>query len=431
MPSARTPQSGRTPRVSRPVKGGSDGVDGSAGVFKGEVESQINTVRRRLGAIVESVCGGSPRAQDITDRFGIYRKLGWQIWNVVYADDPLAAIRHLPNPRTLKVWHEAARKQGVADEQLGRLDDAIRQFHSSVKNHADDREMLEMLVESQADQLDEGSAARWRKQSFTGNAFTFGVRARCMVASVIITPSRKRDGYFDMVRIQGLLGLVRTRANVRWPFAQLLIRDASGKPYVFDRQPLVDSAVVKETGVPLLEKFCSKPLPRVQRRPGQMGGMVEDELLPGEVGTSGAADVMTAEILREVAPVWSDQPGETARFGTGVRTPSELLVSDQLVHKDLYPGVTRELQVFGELMTQLSRDERDRIPVPEKVQHLGRVSDGIETADIPRYGELLKFVFQEAELNPDDFDAFRVRMRYPPLPVSVIVRHELPMRPKK
>ena len=86
---------------------------------------------------------------------------------------------------------------------------------------------------------------------------------------------------------------------------------------------------------------------------------------------------------------------------------------------------------MGELMTQLSRDERDRIPVPEKVQHLGRVSDGIETADIPRYGELLKFVFQKAELNPDDFDAFRVRMRYPPLPVSVIVRHELPMRPKK
>src|SRR5689334_18130878 len=147
MPSARSPQSGRSPRVSRPIKGGSDGVDGSSGVFKGEVEAVINTVRRRLGAIVESVCGGSPRAQDITDRFGVYRKLGWQIWNVVYADDALAAIRHLPNPRTLKVWHDAARKQGVGDELLHRLDEAINQFHSSVKHHADDREMLEMLVE--------------------------------------------------------------------------------------------------------------------------------------------------------------------------------------------------------------------------------------------------------------------------------------------
>src|SRR4051794_35761198 len=173
MPSARSPRTPRATRTPRTVRTAAAPPEGAPGVFKGEVEADINPVRRRLGAIVESVCGGSPRAQDITDRFGIYRKLGWQIWSVVYADDPLAAIRHLPNPRTLKVWHEAARKQGVADEQLGRLDEAIRQFHSSVKTHADDREMLEMLVESQADQLDEPSAARWRKQAFTGNAFTF------------------------------------------------------------------------------------------------------------------------------------------------------------------------------------------------------------------------------------------------------------------
>jgi len=83
--------------------------------FNSDVAAGIETVRRRLGAIVESVCGGAPRAQDITDGFGIYRKLGWQIWNVVYSDDALAAIKHLPNPRTLKVWHAAARKQGITN----------------------------------------------------------------------------------------------------------------------------------------------------------------------------------------------------------------------------------------------------------------------------------------------------------------------------
>src|SRR4051812_27380260 len=140
MPSARSPRTPRPTRTTRTVRATAAAPEVMPGVFKGEVEAQINSVRRRLGAIVEAVCGGSPRAQDITDRFGIYRKLGWQIWNVVYADDALAAIRHLPNPRTLKVWHDAARKQGVGDEMLGRLDEAINQFHSSVKNHADDRE---------------------------------------------------------------------------------------------------------------------------------------------------------------------------------------------------------------------------------------------------------------------------------------------------
>jgi hypothetical protein len=401
----------------------------SASEFRGDVAAGITTVRRRLGAIVESVCGVAPRAQDITDNFGIYRKLGWQIWNIVYADEPLAAIKHLPNPRTLKVWHEAARNKGISEEQLGRLDEAIAQFHHSTKNYAPDRETLEMLVESNGDALDEATVVKWRKQAFVGGAFTWGVRARCMLACAVIFPSTEREGYWSMVRIQSLLGMVRTRSNVRWPFAQLLIRNQEGQKYQYGREPLVDSAAVRETGVPLVEQFCSEPLPDVRRKPGNMG-MVEDELQPGEVGHGAACDIVTAEILRSVAPAWPEKPGETASFGTGVRTPTELLISDLIVHNDLFPNVKRELHVFGELMTQLSRDERDRVPVPEKVEHLGPVSDGIGTADVPRHDEMLKFVFEKAGLNPDDFEAYRVRMRYPPLPVSVIVRHEMPMRAK-
>jgi hypothetical protein len=390
----------------------------------------VQGVRRRLAAIVEQVCGGSPRAQDVTDRFGVYRKLGWQIWNVAYAEQPLAAIKHLPNPRALKVFRQAAHDRGVSGELLARLDDAIANFDQSVQKHADnDREMLEMIVENRAESLDEASAARWRKQAFTGNAFTWGVRAKCMFACAIVFPSPTREAFWDMVRIQGLIGLVRTRANVRWPFAQLLIRDTGGKPFRFAREPLVMSKAVKRTGVPLLEDFCSRPLPDVARKPGAMTGMVEDELQPGEVGAAGAANIITAEILREVAPIWAENPNETVSFGTGVRTPCELLISDLIVHRSLYPGVTqRELMVFGELMTQLSRDDRDRLPVAEKVQHLGAVSDGIAMADVPRHTELLHAAFERARLKAEDFDAYRVRMRYPPLPVSVIIRHEMPMR---
>jgi hypothetical protein len=397
--------------------------------FNSDVAAGIETVRRRLGAVVESVCGGAPRAQDITDGFGIDRKLGWQIWNVCYSDDPLTAIRHLPNPRTLKVWNEAARGKGVSEEHLRRLDRAIESFHGATKSYAHDREMLEMLVEANAQTPDEATAVRWRKQAFNGNAFTWGVRARCMLACAIVFPAAERDGYWSMVRIQALLGLLRTRTNVRWPFAQLLIRNAEGQKYQYDRVPLVESPAVRETGVPLVEEFCSKPVPDVRRKPGNMG-MVEDELQPGEVGHSGAADIITGEILRAVAPAWTDQAGETVSFGTGVRTPSELFVSDLIVHRELFPGAKRELCVFGELMTQLSRDERDRVPVPEKVQELGNAADGIGTADVPRYDELLQLAAARAGLNLDEFDAFRVRMRYPPLPVSVLIRHEMPVRAK-
>lgn len=398
--------------------------------FDVDVVAVVAHVRQRLGAIVENVCGGHPRAQDITDVFGVYRKLGWQIWNVVYADDPVAAIKHLPNPRTLKVWYEAARRKGISDQMLSKLDESIALFHKSVETHAPDRELLDMLVESRPESRDEAADARWRKQAFAGNAYTWGVRAKCMFAAVAIFPSRDRADYFDMVRTQALYGLIRTRAGVRWPFAQLLIRNRDGQPFSFEREPLSPSDIVKETGVPLLEEFCSRPLPDVIRKPGAMPNMVEDELRPGAIGMAGAADLVTGEHLRAVAPAWADKPGETAMFGTGVRTPCEMLVSDQLVHRDLYPNVERELCVFGELMTQLSRDERDRLPMLEKVQHVGRASDGVHTADVPRHGELLDLMIRKSGYTADDFEVYRVRMRYPPLPVSVIVRHEMPTKPR-
>ncbi len=399
--------------------------------FDSDVSAVVGNVRRRLAAIVESVCGGQPRAQDITDRFGVYRKLGWQIWNVVYAEDAVAAIKHLPNPRTLKVWHAAARKQGVNEQMLVKLDESISLLNKSVETHAPDRELLDMLVESRPESRDETTDARWRKQAFAGNAYTWGVRAKCMVASVVICPSRDRADYWDLIRMQALYGLIRTRPNVRWPFAQLLIRNRDGQPFTYEREPLSKTNIVEETGVPLLEEFCSKPLPEVIRKPGAMPNMVEDELQPGEIGLAGASTIVTGEHLRAVAPMWADKPGETAMFGTGVRTPCELLVSDQLVHRDLFPDVTRELCVFGELMTQLSRDERDRLPMLEKVQHLGRASDGVQTADAPRYGELVELMIRKSGYSADDFDVYRIRMRYPPMPVSVIVRHELPMKSRR
>lgn len=394
--------------------------------FHGEVASAIGTVQRRWGAIVEAVCGSGPRAQEVADRFGVYRKLGWQIWNVIYADDSRQAVKHLPNPRTFKVWREAASAKGVDAKMLARLEEAIEQFRKTASSHAPDRETFEMLVEGDG-AADEETAAKWRKQSFTGNAYTWGVRAKVMLACAIIFPSA-RDLFFDMVRVQALIGMTRTRSNVRWPFAQFLVRDATGAQLpTGKRQPLRETAAVKETGVPLLEEYCSKPLPAVRRGAGHMG-MVEDELLPGEIGSSGASDIVTGEIMREVGMCWTDKTGEVANFGTGVRTPSELLISDQLVHESLYPNVTRSLHVYGELMRPLSRDDRDRIPVPERIANLGKVIDGVGIADVPKYGAMVQDIFKQTGLNPAEFNVFRVRMRYPPIPVSVVVSSEMPVR---
>jgi hypothetical protein len=392
----------------------------------GELHQQFERLRQTFGAIVEAVCGGSPRAQDVTDSFGVHRKLGWQIWNVAYSEDAHAAVRFVPNAKGIDVWRSAAAQRGVPDDLLRRLDDVIEQFQQLVETHAQDRDMLEMIVQSGAEHPDEAVELRWRKQAFTGNCFIWGVRAKSLLATVLLHPSL-RPGYFDMVRIQGLIGLVRTRAGVRWPFAQSIVQSENGTVYAPKREPILASKAVKRIGVPLMEEFCSQPLPPIERRTSE-GGMVEDELLPGPVGQTASSTIITGELAREVAPYYPSAPGEFALWGTGVRTPGEVLVSDHFVHREMFPAVERELRVFGELISNTTRDERDRLPVAERVHHLGRGLERVRTAEIPRYADILGAAFDKTGWKPDDFDVYRVRMRYPPIPVSVMVRHQMPMK---
>jgi hypothetical protein len=378
-----------------------------------------------LAAAIQAVCGGSPRAQDVINDFGVHRKLGWQLWNVAYAAGPFDALRNLPNQKSLDAWRSAALQKGVPQELLEQFNESLRQFESVADRHAQDREMLEMMLEAADPQPNEAADLRWRKLAFNGNVYIWGIRARTLLATVLLHPS-EQPGRWDLARLQGLIGLVRTRPNVRWPFAQSVVpSDQELGPA--SRAPLVDSPAVRETGVPLMEEFCTghSSIPPVARRRGALG-LVEDELLPGPVGAMGASTVITGEIIRAAGPIAPSQPGQHALFGTGVRTPAEVLISDHFVHRDLWPGVRRELRVFSELISQVSQDARDVLTVSERIQPMGRGLARVRTAEVPRYAEMLGRIFERTGWNPDDFDVFRVRMRYPPIPVSVMVRHEMP-----
>ena len=393
--------------------------------FRREAVRVADAARAAFAGAIEAVCGGSPRAQDVADKFRVHRKLGWQIWNVAYGEEPFPAIRYMPSARSVEVWRAAAAECGVPVDLLFQVDEAIREFEKLVETHAADRELLEMMIEQLEPAVDDAGENRWRKQSFNGNSFIWGVRARTVLSAMFLHPSRNALGFFDLARIQGLIGLIRTRPDLRWPFAQSVIyTDDIGVRYP-RREALMPEGAEASGGVPLMPRFCSQPTPPVQRRRGD-GGMLEDELLPGPVGQTGECTIVTGEVLREAAPVFATRPGEDAYFGTGVRTPAELLLSDHFVHKDIFPGVARELCVFSELISPTTRDPRDRLPVGEKVISLGRGLSRIRTAEAPQYADMVNFVMDRSGWKADEFEVFRVRMKYPPMPVSVMVRHPLP-----
>jgi hypothetical protein len=404
------------------TQGGYSPID----AFQRDAERIVTRIRTSFLSVIEAVCGGSPRAYEVADAFGIHRKLAWQIWNVTYDAEPIRAVRYMPTARGIQAWRKSAEKLGTTADLLQQLDDAARLFDELTHTHAPNREMLEMMLGACEPRLDEREEERWRKQAFMGNAYVFGVRAKTYLTTLVLHPSA-REGYFDLARVHGLIGLARTRPNVRWPFAQAVVH--SGESERFPRRtPILPSDATRRSGVPLMEEFCSQPLPPVARHKGQYG-MLEDELLPGPIGQTGESTVITGEVARELASIYKTEPGEDAHFGTGVRTPCEALVYDHLVHHQLFPGVERRLRVYSELICPVSRDERDLLRVSENVQRLGRGTARLRTAEVPRYGELIQRLMEQMGWNPKDFDVYRIRMRYPPLPAAVMLQHDLPDPP--
>lgn len=394
--------------------------------FERDAADVAEAIRDRFVAAIEAVCGGAPRAHDVADAFGVHRKLGWQIWNVAYAADRLNALQHMPTPRSMAVLCRAAATRGLSDELARGLGEAGERFEALVRAHATERSVLEMMLGSCDARRSEDTDLRWRKQAFAGNAYVWGGHAKVVLATLLLYPS-KRSGFFDMVRIHGLLGLIRTRPHVRWPIAQSIVETADG-PRDPRREPLHASETTQQTGVPLVAPLCSQPLPHVERRLSE-SGLLEDDLLPGPVGEGGETTVITGELLREVAPIYALEPDETALFGAGVRTPGVLLISDHLVHRDLFPHVERTLHVYSELRSPVAREACDRLPVPETVQHLGAGIRRMRTADVPHYMDLMEMIAARTGWNMGDFEHYRVRMRYPPLPTSVMIHHDLPAAP--
>lgn len=391
----------------------------NAAYFPVEIEDSLQEVRDQCNVLIDALCGAGARAKDVSDRLQVHAKLGWQLWNVAYSP-PLTALRFLPNAHGIKTIAEAAEAKGIPPKIIDKLRRAAEDLHRVMEIHAEDREMFEMLVDAR-EHGNEEAELRWRKQAFAGNGFIFGARAKCTLACGILFPAEE-TGRFSLTRIHGLIDVIRTRTGIRWPFANLIVQHGGGS-HAPGREPLDRAA----RGVPLLREYCSKPLPPIERRVD--GDMISDELLPGTVGLTGASTVYTGEILHNVGPVHGSRSGEVAHFGTGIRTPSELLISDHIVHRDLFPGSKRELRVFSELVSSTTRDDRDILEVSESLQHLGRGLDRVITADVPRYADLLAETFERIKANPADFDVFRVRMRYPPVPTSIMVRFNLPAPP--
>jgi hypothetical protein len=345
----------------------------------------------------------------------VHAKLGWQVFNAAHADSS-NLLQYLPSPHGLELWLSRAISLGVSEDLARRLKGAITHLREVTDRHAGDARLFDLLLDANSDIKAEH---KWRKQAFDANSFIFGARARALIGVGILFPSAKA-GWFDMVRINGFIDLLRTREDVRWPIStSVTFKD--NEPTRPSREPLD----LSESGaVPVLRDFSSSPLPILERRVD--GETIIDQVAPAVVGLTGVVSLMTGEILRNVGPIESDK-NEFAHFGLGIRTPAEVVYCDHIVHTSLFPEVRRELCVYGELASETAHQETDRLKVSDPLVSMGRAVKKLGIDELGQYGSLIQMAFERIGADPSEFVVYRARIKYPPLPASVMIRHPMPL----
>lgn len=394
--------------------------------FESDISDHVPAIQDLFAKVLETQCGpGELPVGTICDRIGIHRKLAWQIRNVAYSKDPFRAVRFMPTRGGIETLVAALQKRDVSEDMINKLRETAESFVRLTDAHAGDRTNLDMLVQSFASTSHE-TETKWREKAFLGNSFIWGVQAKTQFSVSILNHCESRPGWIDIAQVRGLVGLRRVRPNVHWLVNQsVVLDDRDAVQEQLRRTPLDAEAAKAMGGVPVVPAFCSSPLPRLRRRTAERG-MINDELLPGPVGARGQQDIVTGEVFREVGPAHATHPDKRAHFGAVSRTPSEVFLMDHFVHRDLFPMVKRELCVFGELNSPVTMEDDDLLPVSETIESRGRGLGAARTPEVPRYLEMLRWIFDRLEWEAGDFDLYRVRLPYPPVPSSVMIRHPFP-----
>lgn len=387
--------------------------------FPRELHDSLKGLKSATAHLIHATCGSKVHSKDVATKLGLHAKLGWQIWHVAFGDE-FDILHFLPNSAGTDQFVAAARSRGASDDLATAFLDQLKAFRESVEVHAPSRDLFELILDACSDTRDPDREAKYRRQAFLGNAFTFGVYARTALSAGIVFPGEEEDS-FGLARIHGLVDLIQNRVGIRWPLSSVIVQKDDGT----DVAPRPESLLRVPEGMetPLLEEFCSKPLPVVTRR---MDGMtMVDELQAGVVGLTGARTLFLGEVFPFVGSTVATEPGELFAIGAGVRTPAELLVSDHFVHRDLFPDVEREVCVFNELVSPTAHDDRDLLSVDVSLDFLGTGLGGAYVPEVPEYAAMAKAAFEKIDFDPDQFLHYRVRLTYPPTPTSVMVRHPM------
>lgn len=384
----------------------------------------LQSLRRALIEMYDSVGADPSVPQDVSRRFDLNRNLTWKLARVIGAPDPLAALNHLPGQAGMELAIEAFERAGAPPAITESVRSAMSEFAAVVKEHAGDREQLELTLESMGMIEADAATISGRELAFRGNSSVWGVQARTRLTTTMVAPGK--PGTHDYIMLSGLVGLRRLRPSVEWRLVRAQVyTDASA---LMNDGPGMDQIERKQAGdLPLVVKeFCSPNMPALLAKPGPDG--IEICLPGGQVGNRGAFDCYFGYIYRGI-PCTPSPDNLHGSAAAPVTLPVESLVFDLIVHKGVKMPNMPEVAMYGFPQGgpdgPAAQTESNRLPLQERLVELAGSPPALATQAVPGLSKMGNALYARMGWNPADFRGLRLVVKHPPMGSRVVMKWPL------
>lgn len=400
--------------------------------FAEEGKVAVYGIRRAFADMLASVGADPSQPQEVARRFGLDKTLAWRISRVVGEDDAWEVVQHIPKQPSIKLFVNALLKHGADRTCADDIWKALEEFDDFVRTHSGDRETLEIMASGTGHKSALKKLETFRKMGFQANSAIWGVQTRMQFGVTFLSPS-KDPGKIDLAVVSGMVGFRRLRPNVAWAISSQTAwdyeRTADGSVKE-DWSPL--DPTIGPSEVPLIRQFCGKPAPAmrvIEERTNERRYVRRYMLSEGDIGNTAATTVVLGWVHRAAGLTHQSYPGEHGEHGITLSTPAEEVVRDLYIHKDLAFAFDVTASAYSQLpggpQYPVSGKEAPQLPIPTDIIDLGSASKTTTAPGVPRYAEMVEFAAERLGNSLGDFHAFRFRLKYPPIPSMVVLRHSL------
>lgn len=392
--------------------------------FETHYPRSLENLRAALTELYLALGADPEEPQAVARRFGMHRNLAWKLTRVMRAQGAGGVLQYLPGNQGIERAIEAFRAAGAPEPRLAAVQRAQADFDAMVELHAGDRATLELMLDSLGLEGEDDALEASRRLAFRGNSGIWGIQARTRLRTDFVAPNTERSDLLDLVQISALIDLRRFRPEATWPLFHRSQYNDDGSRREVRIEP-IDARSGASSDSMLWREFCSEQSPEVRVVPTRLG--TRYELVGQTLGNRGLTTCVQGGVTRGFAPRFRDELNRRGDFSAQINAPTENLLFDLIVHRELADEIQPEALVLqAGTVDPGEYAGAARIPCSERLRRLESVPPRLSTPLFKRYVELAARVYERMDWRADDFRAMRFEMKCPPLHSVVLLHYELP-----